>query len=136
MSKYRVLIVDDERAVADSLGWVFEHRGYECHVSYSGSEALATSRMFSPQLLLCDMTMPGMDGQTTATLIAREVPECRVLMLSGDYAALEEARIAMSPTAGNKAFLTKPIAPVELLDAAQELLQQPMDLSFPRYAVQ
>lgn len=136
MEKLRVLIVDDEHAVADTLGLVFEHRGYECLISYSGMEALAFSKNFAPQLLLCDMSMPGMNGQRTAELIARDLPECRVLMLSGDYAALEQARIGMMFMAGNKAFLPKPIAAEDLLEAAKDLLQQPVDHLFAGYAIQ
>ena len=62
MTKLRVLIVDDERTVADSLSLIFQKCGFEAQVAYTSDEGLARARFFQPQLLLTDLSMPGMGG--------------------------------------------------------------------------
>ncbi len=122
MKKPRVLIVDDERAVADSLGLVFQKRGFDCRILYSPDDALDCARSFAPQLLLCDLTMPGMGGLIMASIISHENPECRIILLSGDYAALDAAWESSSSICRNNSILTKPIHPDALLDQAHLLL--------------
>ena len=58
----RVLVVDDDRLVADTLTLIFERNGFAAKAAYSADEALKCSREFTPNLLLCDVTMPGRDG--------------------------------------------------------------------------
>ncbi len=58
----RVLIVDDDRLVADTLTLIFEKNGFKAKAAYSADEALILSREFAPDLLLCDVTMPARDS--------------------------------------------------------------------------
>ncbi len=122
MTKLRVLIVDDERTVADSLSLIIQKCGFEAQVAYTSDEGLARARFFQPQLLLTDLSMPGMGGLAMASIIAHELPGCRVLMLTGDYRALEEAWTTGSVICRKHSILTKPIHPEALLREANHLL--------------
>ena len=58
----RVLVVDDDRDGADTLGMVIEELGHQVHVTYGGTQALDVATAFRPDLMLVDLVMPYMDG--------------------------------------------------------------------------
>jgi CheY-like chemotaxis protein len=58
----RVLVVDDNRDSADSLAVLLEMKGHEARVAYDGESALATAKIYLPQLVLTDLAMPNVDG--------------------------------------------------------------------------
>ena len=118
----RVLVVDDDRLVADTLALVFGKSGFQARAVYSADEALACAREFNPHLLLSDVTMPGRDGLTLLTDITREQPACRIIMLTGFYSNLKDVREHASKLARPVGILTKPCQPAELLREAAALL--------------
>jgi DNA-binding response OmpR family regulator len=118
----RVLVVDDDRLVADTLALVFNKSGFESRAFYSADDALTCAREFAPHLLLCDVTMPGRDGLTLMADIAAELPACRIIMLTGFYSNLKDVRDHASKLARPIGILTKPCAPAELLREAAALL--------------
>ena len=122
--KRRVLVVDDERLVADTLGMIFQKRGFDCRVSYTGEEAVACSELFGPELLLCDISMPGMGGLEVALKVTAQFPECRVLLLTGHYTTLRSARKWARTHSAASRVLTKPVLPALLLEEADELFLQ------------
>src|SRR5437868_11836989 len=88
----RVLVVDDDHLVADTLALIFERNGFIAKAVYSADEALECSRFFAPNLLLCDVTMPARDGLSLVEDITRELPSCRILVLTGFYSNLKSVR--------------------------------------------
>jgi CheY-like chemotaxis protein len=118
----RVLVVDDDRLVADTLALIFERNGFSAKVAYSADEALVSSREFAPDLLLCDVTMPGRDGLSLAEDMTRELPACRILMLTGFYSNLKSVREQARKLERPLGILTKPCQPSELLREAAALL--------------
>ena len=58
----RVLVVDDDRDGADTLGLLVEELGNHVHVTYRGTSALDVATLFRPDLMLIDLSMPDMDG--------------------------------------------------------------------------
>src|SRR5437870_660804 len=62
MPKARILVVDDEAAIRDSLRMTLEYEGYEFTSASTGQEALALVEREMPDLVLLDVKMPGMDG--------------------------------------------------------------------------
>lgn len=118
----RVLIVDDERLTADTLGIIFRKSGFESRVAYSVEEALEIARQFDPELILCDITMPGRDGLELMAVLGRERPDCRVLVLTGYYSNLKPVREQMDKMPQGVHVLTKPCQPEELLHEAARML--------------
>jgi CheY-like chemotaxis protein len=118
----RVLIVDDEHLVADTLSLIFEKHGFTTRAVYSADEALDCARSFAPDLLLCDIHMPDKDGLELIDTMDREQPSCRILVLTGAYASLNRVRQHASEASHAFSVLTKPCNPAELLRCAGELL--------------
>src|SRR6202012_1961616 len=80
--KQRVLVVDDDKLVADTLSLIFRANGFDAEACYSAAEGLERARTYDPGLLLCDVTMPETTGLELAATIDHEMPECKILMLT------------------------------------------------------
>jgi CheY-like chemotaxis protein len=119
---YRVLVVDDERLVADTISLVFGKSGFETRAAYSADEALTSARDFQPNLLLCDVSMPGKDGLHLMKEISRELPDCRILLLTGFYSNLATMQKHVARLSRPVSILTKPCQPDLLLREATMLL--------------
>ncbi len=118
----RVLIVDDDRLVADTLTLIFEKSGFKAKASYSAEEGMQRAREFFPHLLVCDITMPGRDGFALVDDMTRELPSCRILVLTGFYSNLKNVREQAIKLARPVGILTKPCQPAELLRQANAML--------------
>jgi CheY-like chemotaxis protein len=118
----RVLIVDDDRLVADTLTLIFDKNGFEATAAYSADEGLECARELNPDLLLCDVSMPGRDGLTLVSDISKEQPACRIIMLTGFYSNLKSVREHAIRLARPVGILTKPCQPAELLREAAVML--------------
>jgi len=124
-TKPKILVVDDEHAVADTLCMIFKKRGFDCRTAYTGFDAVASTDEFCPELLLCDISMPGMNGLEVVSRVIRKCPECRVLLLTGHYTNLGFAQAWVMSHSAPSRILTKPVPPAQLLEAAGALLQSP-----------
>ena len=118
----RVLVVDDDRLVAETLSLIFERNGFRARAVYSADEALECAREFQPDLLLCDVTMPGRDGLSLVADMTRELPDCRILVLTGFYSNVKNVREHAQKLSRPLGILTKPCQPAELLREAAALL--------------
>ena len=118
----RVLVVDDEQLVADTLTLVFGKSGFDARAAYSANHGLERAREFKPDLLLCDVTMPGRDGLDLVKDITREMPDCRILILTGFYSNLEVVRDAAQLLSVSLPVMTKPCQPDDLLREAAAVL--------------
>lgn len=118
----RILVVDDERLTADTLGIILRKHGFDAKVSYSVDDALNCARTFDPQLLLCDISMPGRDGISLMQALADERPTCPVLVLTGYYSNLRSVREQIARMPQRTHILTKPCRPEELLREAGAML--------------
>lgn len=83
LNKVRVLVVDDDRMVADTSAKVLDSFGYECYAAYNAADALACAETFTPDLVLSDVMMPDMNGVELCMQIRDLLPECRILLFSG-----------------------------------------------------
>lgn len=118
----RILVVDDDRLVADTLALIFVKNGFEARAAYSADQALETARTFHPNLLLCDVTMPGRDGLALVYDITHEFPSCRIIVLTGFYSNLKSVREQSNKLARPVGIFTKPCQPTELLREAASML--------------
>jgi DNA-binding response OmpR family regulator len=118
----RVLIVDDDALVADTLRMIFDRSGFRSDACYSTDQALARAREFPPDLLLCDISMPGRDGFDLMRTMASEQPSCRILVLTGLYSNLHRVKELARRLARPIRVLVKPCPPNVLLREANAIL--------------
>jgi DNA-binding response OmpR family regulator len=123
-SKPIVLVVDDERVIADTLAAILGRSGFAALAAYQGFSALEIALANRPDLLLTDVAMPGMNGIELAIAVRKAVPECKVLLFSGQ--ATTAGLLAQAHEAGhNFTTLQKPLHPTELLARISESLEVP-----------
>lgn len=124
----KILVVDDERAIVDSLREIIESAGYDVHATYSSEEALVATEEFCPKILLSDVLMPEMNGFELALEVKKRCPECRLLLFSGQAATAEMAT-RFGPTFTSKGYrfelLPKPFHPAALLRKLEQSLTHP-----------
>ena len=123
-SARRILIVDDNRDAADTLGLLLDLSGYLVRKAYEGSTAIALAREFVPEVVLLDIGLPGMDGFEVAKHLreARLGPDATFVAVTG-YA--EPALLHQSQRAGFRHHLVKPVDIDELLQVLQALPASP-----------
>lgn len=118
----RILVVDDDQLVADTLTLVFSKKGFEVRTCYSAETAVPCARAFLPDLLLCDISLPGSDGYTLVRQISNELPSCQVLIFTGIQPTVEAFKRQILSLPRPPAILTKPCQPTELLREINSLL--------------
>ncbi len=118
----RILIVDDERLTADTLGLIFRKQAYEVRVTYSVEQAISIAETFLPDLILCDITMPVRDGIELMAVVATRWPTTKVLVLTGYYANLHSVREQIRKMPQRATVLTKPCRPEDLIKQAIQML--------------
>jgi CheY-like chemotaxis protein len=122
--KTKVLVVDDEQTIANTVSWVLDKEGYETRSAYSGEEAVEVARTFAPDVLICDFFMPGMSGLDAAIQIRDKYTHCKVLLVSGHIAIAELSQQAVEK--GYKFhYLAKPVHPRILLEVLRTLMGEP-----------
>jgi two-component system response regulator MprA len=125
----KILVVDDERAVRESLRRALELEGYEIELAEDGREALERLEAESqPDVLVLDVLMPGVDGLEVCRRLRRAGSRLPVLMLTARDAV--ENRVA-GLDAGADDYLTKPFALEELLARIRALLRRSADADGP-----
>ncbi|MCG8638000.1 MAG: sigma-54 dependent transcriptional regulator [Desulfobacterales bacterium] len=102
-----VLIVDDEATIIDSLKGILSDDGFEVIHAYNGYEALKKIETHSPDIVLLDIWMPGMDGIDTLKEIKKTSPSLPVVMITG-HGSIESA--VDSTKSGAFDFLEKPLS--------------------------
>lgn len=117
----RILVVDDEPHMARLASYVLEKAGYEVRQANGGLEALACLEAEEPDLVLCDIMMPDMDGfELVCTIRAdlrwRHLP---VIMLT---ALGQESDLNRAKEAGANGYLTKPFSSSQILSEVRRHL--------------
>jgi DNA-binding response OmpR family regulator len=109
----RILIIDDEAMIADSLAEILNNRGYEAQAFYDGREAIDEARKQCPDFVLSDVVMPRLSGVETVLAIRRICPGARILLFSGQASTTDilDARARVH----DFELLPKPIHPDKLL---------------------
>lgn len=79
----RILVVDDEQLIADTLVRILNLHGFAATATYSGDAALDLLPRLCPDIVLTDVRMPGRDGIETGVLIREQCPEARIVLFSG-----------------------------------------------------
>ena len=118
--KAAVLVVDDERIIADTMVLILNANGFRATAAYEAQSALQLVRTAPPQILITDVVMPGMNGVQLAITVQNAWPQCRILLLSGNTMTHELVEAARQ-TGYEFDFLSKPVHPDTLLQRLSAL---------------
>jgi two-component system nitrogen regulation response regulator NtrX len=116
----RVLIIDDERNIRTQLSGLLADEGYAALTAEDAEKGLEVQREESPDLVLLDVWLPGMDGLEALGKIREERPELPVIVMSGQ-ATIETA--VQATKLGAFDYLQKPLEPERLLVAVRNALE-------------
>jgi two-component system alkaline phosphatase synthesis response regulator PhoP len=122
MSKKRILVVDDEVDLVETVRFSLELEGYDVLVTYNGEEALNQARKENPDLILLDLMLPKLDGYKVCRLLKfderyKHIP---ILMLT---AKTQEKDKAIGMETGANEYITKPFDMDELMKKVKEYLK-------------
>jgi CheY-like chemotaxis protein len=124
-----VLIVDDEKVIADTLSMILSKSGFTTMTAYDGISALEIAAAIAPDLIISDVVMPGMTGVELAIAVTQTLPTCKILLFSGQAATLDLLKEARR--AGHDfTTLTKPVHPTDMLRRISECLAT-RDTTYP-----
>jgi CheY-like chemotaxis protein len=113
-SKRRVIVVDDERLIANTLATILNNAGYDARAVYSGEQLVELLESFQPEVLIADVVMPGMTGIQAAIATRNKLPKCNILLFSGQ--AITADLMEQARTQGHEfELLAKPVHPSDLL---------------------
>lgn len=121
MNKGRILIVDDQEEILDSLGAILADEGHETIKARDGQEALHIVQSDSPDVVFLDIWIPGIDGMQTLKAIKRIAPACSVIMMSG-HGTIETAVKAIK--LGATDYLEKPLNLEDVLHLVQKAVSK------------
>src|SRR5438067_12629954 len=119
MAKSRVLVIDDEAAIRDSLKMTLEYEGYEFIGAATGQEGLALAERDAPDLVLLDVKMPGMDGLEVLERLRNMNDALPVVVISG-HGTISTAVEATKKGAFD--FIEKPFASERVLVSLRNAL--------------
>ncbi len=117
----RVLVVDDETAIADLVRAALSYEGYEVAQAASGLEAVAQVGSFRPQLVILDVMLPDVDGFEVVRRLRSEARYVPVIFLTAKDATEDKVR---GLTLGGDDYLTKPFSLEELLARVRSVLRR------------
>jgi DNA-binding NarL/FixJ family response regulator len=108
----RILIADDHPLTRDALAALLQQEGFDVvGQAADGREAVQAARALDPDLVLLDLTMPGMDGLTALPRIREEAPDCEVVVLTASDA---EENLLGAIRAGASGYLLKTEPPEQI----------------------
>jgi CheY-like chemotaxis protein len=110
----KIIVVDDEPIIADTLVNILEGEGHDALAVSHGESAIKWAKMIRPDAIISDVMMPGMNGIEAAKAILAELPNCQIILFSGQAASSD--LLAMARAEGYMfEVLAKPINPEVLL---------------------
>ena len=113
--KLKIIVVDDEPVIADTLVEILNGEGCEAVAVSDGASAIKWAGMIRPDAIVTDVIMPGLNGVETAKAIQQFLPECRILLFSGQAASIDLLEKARAE--GHEfEVLAKPVDPEVLLE--------------------
>src|SRR4051794_16276395 len=121
MPKSRILVIDDEAAIRESLRMTLEYEGYDCILAATGQEGLALVERDGPDLVLLDVKMPGMDGLEVLDRLRATNETLPVVVVSG-HGTISTAVEATKKGAFD--FIEKPFASDRVLVSLRNALDQ------------
>lgn len=127
--KINVLVVDDQKIVADSLAWILNLAGFNACTAYSGSEAISHAIEHPVDILVSDVSMDGMSGIEAAIEIRKLLPTCKVLLVSGNFNNSDMLYVPHAPVP-DFGILAKPVHPSVIINYLKAMTGSNQNLPF------
>ena len=123
MSQPRILIVEDERGLVQSLTWYFNREGYETHSANEGNEGLRKAQTLIPDVVLLDIMLPGLDGLSICRELraGERTKQIPIILIT---AKSEETDQLVGYNMGADDYVTKPFSNKVLLQKIKVLLRR------------
>ena len=116
----RVLVIDDEHLIADTLALILNLKGFEARAVYSGQQAIEIARSMRPHIVLSDVMMRGMSGIDTASEIVRLFPRCHIVLFSGQASTTDLLKRARE-SGHDWDIWQKPLHPTTLVERLNKI---------------
>ena len=123
MPKKRILLVDDEKDLVETVQFRLESNGYEVISAGDGQEALNKARSENPNLIILDLMLPKMDGYKVCGLLKKDARYAKIPIILFTARAQSED-VKMGEEVGADAYITKPFEPQTLIGKVKELLKE------------
>jgi two-component system alkaline phosphatase synthesis response regulator PhoP len=128
MTATKILVVDDEPTIVNTVSAYLEREGFTLRTALDGLTALEIARTFQPELIVLDIMLPGMDGLELLNAVRRET-DVYVLLLT---AKTEETDKIVGLTMGADDYMTKPFSPRELVARVKAILRRERSVHTPQ----
>lgn len=115
----KVLVVDDQRLIADTLAEILTNAGFEAVAAYDGFDALDKASRFLPHWVVTDVLMPRMNGVELAIALRKMYPASSILLFSGQAGISEILQNGVSQGYQFE-LIAKPIHPMRLIERLKE----------------
>ncbi len=122
--KGRILIVDDEKMICDTLSLILSRRGIDISAAYSGQEALKSVKKNHFDLIILDFSLPDIDGLNVLTQLKEIDPQLPVIFMTGygsETVSIKAFKLGVSD------YFIKPFNPREIGDRALEIISNGKD---------
>jgi len=116
-----LLVVDDDKALADTMALILRSKAYDVRVASNGREGFELASALHPDLVISDVVMPELNGIEMAIKISQELARTKILLVSGQAATLDLLKEARDRGYDFEA-LSKPVHPIDLLEKVSDLL--------------
>lgn len=118
-----ILVVDDDKTLADTLALILRSNAYEVSVAYDGRHGYDIACTLQPDLVISDVVMPEMNGVEMAIKISQECAATKILLVSGQASTLDLLKASRDRGYDFDA-LTKPVHPIDLLARVKALIRE------------
>ncbi len=127
----KILVIEDEKNISDSIKAYLEKENYECLVAGDGEKGLNYFRIFNPNLVILDLSLPKISGEKVCEEI-RKISRVPIIMLTAKVA--EDEKI-LGLDIGADDYMTKPFSPRELMARIKSLLRRSETSNKPLYNI-
>jgi CheY-like chemotaxis protein len=118
-----VLIVDDEKLIRRTLRQMLEKAGYDVIEASDGLQALEIFTQNQPDLMICDIIMPNMEGIETLRTVKKINPDIKVIVISGGARTGNLNYLSVAEKLGADAVLDKPFGSKKLIETIKSILR-------------
>jgi len=101
----KILVIDDDQSLCRVISYYLSEEGYEVKSCHDGNTGIEIFKKFEPDLLICDIKLPGQDGFSILDIVLKEKPDCPVIMITA-HGTVEDAVKAMK--SGSYDYILKP----------------------------